>query len=664
MCGAGRRCSKHKLENGCQLGRRHRSIGRRQHSDFPRRPHAADTKNNFPTGTSFGTIYIAGAGYTLAGNKVTLQGGLSDSGGDATVSLPIALDAPQSIINTSFGTLTVGAIDQNGYPLTLESNSGETIVNGQIKGAGGLVKTGFGGVILAAANAYSGATEVNAGTLTLRNAKALGTANGTVATGTTLRDNAALVLDGSFTIANELLTVSYNASLSSKGANAWTGNIDLQGSFSFDVENGYSLRVGGNLTSTSYQNLTASGGGLLVLAGVNQLSGGNLYVSSSTLQVDKSLAGLNYMEVVYGAILKGAGTVDTSIYVQVISGAIEMTGTVNTPRLDMFSSGLDPAGLAGTAAFHTTGVLSMFQSTFDAKLNSKTAYDRLNVIGEVNLNDAYLLVRLGYTPSIGQQFTLIDNDGTDAVSGTFNGYDEGSLVIADGVTFRISYVGGTGNDVVLTRLSSVFLIQGALFIFGTGGTDNIDVDYNAKNGVIEVKGNVTDNKKQTFNAADVQLIHVMLGDGDDRVTIDKKVLVRAILDGGGGDDQLTAGGGNTTLLGGTGNDVLIGGVANDVLSGGDGDDKLQAGSGTDILIGGRGKDTLKGGNQDDLLIGGFTDYESDIAALDAAMARWTSNHSTVPLSLGALWDDGDKDDLQGQQGNDLLIGGIGDKLKQ
>ncbi|MBC8868758.1 MAG: hypothetical protein H8E44_05045 [Planctomycetes bacterium] len=40
-----------------------------------------------------------------------------------------------------------------------------------------------------------------------------------------------------------------------------------------------------------------------------------------------------------------------------------------------------------------------------------------------------------------------------------------------------------------------------------------------------------------------------------------------------------------------------------------------------------------------------------------------SDQDEVPVDLGWLTDDGNKDDLKGGKGVDLLIGGIGDKLK-
>ncbi len=87
-------------------------------------------------------------------------------------------------------------------------------------------------------------------------------------------------------------------------------------------------------------------------------------------------------------------------------------------------------------------------------LNGTTAgsgYDQLSVTGTVNLAGATLNVNLTFTPAVGSAFTLIQNDGKDAVVGTFAGLAQGATLVLDGMTFQISYVGGTGNDVVLTR---------------------------------------------------------------------------------------------------------------------------------------------------------------------------------------------------------------------
>ncbi|MFN8709592.1 MAG: Ig-like domain-containing protein, partial [Planctomyces sp.] len=81
-----------------------------------------------------------------------------------------------------------------------------------------------------------------------------------------------------------------------------------------------------------------------------------------------------------------------------------------------------------------------------------TQYDQLNVTGTVavggNLN---VSVENGFTPAIGDVFTILTNDGTDPISGTFNGLPQGGLVNYGGNIFAISYTGGTnGNDITLT----------------------------------------------------------------------------------------------------------------------------------------------------------------------------------------------------------------------
>ena len=78
-----------------------------------------------------------------------------------------------------------------------------------------------------------------------------------------------------------------------------------------------------------------------------------------------------------------------------------------------------------------------------------TQYDQTNVTGTVTLAGATLTLAGAYPPAVGDTFTIIANDGADAVAGTFAGLAEGASVTFNGVTMVISYVGGTGNDVVL-----------------------------------------------------------------------------------------------------------------------------------------------------------------------------------------------------------------------
>lgn len=76
---------------------------------------------------------------------------------------------------------------------------------------------------------------------------------------------------------------------------------------------------------------------------------------------------------------------------------------------------------------------------------------------------------------------------------------------------------------------------------------------------------------------------VVGSDGDDRITAGA---VRALLDGGGGDDHVSGGPGDDRLDGGDGDDVLAGGSGNDRLVGGTqaSSDDLDCGDGDDIAL--------------------------------------------------------------------------------
>ena len=86
-------------------------------------------------------------------------------------------------------------------------------------------------------------------------------------------------------------------------------------------------------------------------------------------------------------------------------------------------------------------------------------YDQLSVNGGVDLNadsgaGGILDPICRFVPNPGDSFLVLDNDGTDAIEGEFAGLPEGAIFDAvcdtEIVPFQITYIGGDGNDVVLT----------------------------------------------------------------------------------------------------------------------------------------------------------------------------------------------------------------------
>lgn len=134
-----------------------------------------------------------------------------------------------------------------------------------------------------------------------------------------------------------------------------------------------------------------------------------------------------------GGVLKGTGKVGV---LRVAAG-----GTV--------APGNSPGCLtAGNTTFEAS-------STFEVEIAGKTVcteYDQQKINGTISLGNATLNAKFlnNFKPSAGDAFTVIDNDGTDAVTGTFAGLGEGATFTVDGVVFKITYKGGDGNDVVIT----------------------------------------------------------------------------------------------------------------------------------------------------------------------------------------------------------------------
>ncbi|MBK8002050.1 MAG: autotransporter-associated beta strand repeat-containing protein [Verrucomicrobia bacterium] len=196
------------------------------------------------------------------------------------------------------------------------------------------------------------------------------------------------------------------------------------------------LQAGDNDSSTLFSGVisgsgtfTKSGTGTLTLTGTNTYSGvtSNL---NGTLLVHGVLSSSSAVQVRPGSVLGGTG--------QVQAVSVFVNGTV--------SPGASPGNLKASLVLMPLGTLSV-------ELNGTTPgvdYDQLTVSGSVTLG-GNLQVSLGFASTVGNSFTILNKTGPGAISGTFNGLPEGATFLADGVPFQITYVGGNGNDVVLTR---------------------------------------------------------------------------------------------------------------------------------------------------------------------------------------------------------------------
>jgi hypothetical protein len=105
-----------------------------------------------------------------------------------------------------------------------------------------------------------------------------------------------------------------------------------------------------------------------------------------------------------------------------------------------------------------------------AGLTPGTGYDQTIVTTGVNLTNSKLNASLlgGFRPSAGQQFTIVDNQSSGSVVGTFEGLPEGSSFVSGSTRFQITYKGGTGNDVLLTVAQAN--VSGGMLLGSPGAT--------------------------------------------------------------------------------------------------------------------------------------------------------------------------------------------------
>ncbi|TAD93454.1 MAG: hypothetical protein EAY75_01010, partial [Bacteroidetes bacterium] len=206
--------------------------------------------------------------------------------------------------------------------------------------------------------------------------------------------------------------------------------------------------------------ITAGGAGTVTVEGTGGSAGTNNFGVS--VEGTGSL-----ITAASGAVtVTGTGTNGAADINMQTGGAITSTSTTTGILLNSTTNGINPntAGtdVSTTATQKTTlGTGSKLNIDIDGT-TVNTQYRQLAVVGIIDLNSATLtFTGSTHTPTAGQTFIIVDNDGTDVIEGTFAGLVEGALVTTapfNNRWARISYIGGTGNDVVLTVLEPDYSI--------------------------------------------------------------------------------------------------------------------------------------------------------------------------------------------------------------
>ena len=204
------------------------------------------------------------------------------------------------------------------------------------------------------------------------------------------------------------------------------GNVYLNGTAGATLTG--TMGTAGNLS------LAATTGLYTVPASTTITVPGTTTLTTASLRVNGTLTSAGGLTIPNGSTLDGTGTAGGPLSVSgVLSPGVAGTGILGTGNLSFGAAGARsvPITLAGA----TPG----------------TDYDQVNVTGTVNLTGATLAVTNSLPAGDFAPFVIVNNDGTDAVTGTFTGLPQGGTLTANGQMFVISYAGGDGNDVTLTK---------------------------------------------------------------------------------------------------------------------------------------------------------------------------------------------------------------------
>jgi autotransporter-associated beta strand protein len=351
--------------------------------------------------------------YTSPSTGKTYRCYYSTSGGNSsltTADSEYGIATDQVILN--------GLLIVDNVPNALDGVNAVSLSN--ISGSGSLTQQGTLPLTLLANTTYTGVTTITNGALILgRNASGIA---GSIARSCAVK----------LTNAGATFDMTQAGDQTIQDLSGAEGSIISLGKNTLTVGTANSTTFAGTLTSDGKGGgVSKVGQGTLTLLGKATTASGPWQVRQGTLQMGDATHTKVSLEgnvtVLDDATLLGIGT---------ITGPLSNEGSVS-PGVEI--------GTLTVAGDYT-------QRTKDSTLAIQIKggqNDQLVVSGKVSLGGT-LTVKASGKLNVGDTYTLINNIGSSPITGTFAGLKEGATLTVDGTNFRISYVGGTGNDVVLT----------------------------------------------------------------------------------------------------------------------------------------------------------------------------------------------------------------------
>ena len=410
---------------------------------------AAVNLTNLGTGGSAatGTVAIGGTGSganaaiimttSPSANGVISSLTLSTPGtgytGTPTVTFTIAGQTTPSAATAILSSLTLNGANTIG-------GAGNLIINAVVAdgtSSGGFSKTGAGALTLNGANTYSGGTTLGAGTLTLGNSTALGSASGALAVNAGTLDLAGNNQSvGSFSgSGGTVLNGSNGTSVTLTVGNGNTGGGNFAGVIANNAGGAATGTVALSVTGTAINTLTLSGTSANTYTGTTTVSGGNGNVG---IFLNKT-AGVN---AIAGNMTLGNGTGGTGT-----SGIVQLQASNQIADTSIISMDGDTTNKRGT--LHLGGFNETIGGLQSLSTNAGVVDNFVSGTSTLTLNVASGSYTFsGLLRDQGGVFALAKSGaGTQVISGT-NTYTGGTTVSNGTLSFANGALGSSGNITV------------------------------------------------------------------------------------------------------------------------------------------------------------------------------------------------------------------------
>ena len=394
---------------------------------------------------------------------------------------------------STFGNATGGTSLTSGATIDLNGQQGVTEVltirgNG-VGGAGGLVNNSataasIAGGVVSSISTTAGGTHSSVPAVTIS-----GTGTGATATATLGVTASSFTITGGTTIYSAAPTVT----ISGGGGTGATANAVLTsgvvtGITITNAGTGFTtaptIAFSAGTITTAGTNPTGTGNATnFTVSGITVTNPGSGYTSAPTVTFGSgtgTTATANLSTVIMAANTTIGGTGDLTINCDITgnfaltkigSGALTLNGASSNTSTTVTSGTLRGSStFAGSVAINggthapgnspgSTTILGTYAlataATLQIELNGTTPgtqHDQVVVAGAVTLAGSLDLIAAPALAS-GSTFTIINNTGASAISGNFIGKPQNAEFYEDNQWWRISYTGGTGNDVVLMRIT-------------------------------------------------------------------------------------------------------------------------------------------------------------------------------------------------------------------